>query len=156
MGKVEGKIAAIGSRLPEYRGVRAGAVDRAKRVGNLVLVSGHGPDNGYGEMAFKGKVGKDLTVEQGYEAARLCALSCLGSVKTVIDSLDEVEIVSVRGFVNCVQDFSDHAKVLNGASDLLLKAFGKLGRHVRTAVGASSLPGNIAVEVQMVVMVIAE
>lgn len=124
------------------------------RVGNLLYLSGRGPWKADGTYVT-GKVGKDLTIEQGYEAARLTAISHLSVIKTELGSLNKVKrIVKVLGMVNCEADFKDHPKVINGFSDLMVAVFGEKGKHARSAVGMCSLPLNMAVEIEMVVEVI--
>jgi len=125
----------------------------AKQVGDLVYVSGQGPIKD-GKPVYVGQVGGTVTTEEGYQAAQICALNGLAAVKSVIGSLDRVlEVVQVRGFVNSVLDFHDQPKVMNGASELLVKVFGGRGHHARAALGTSNLPGNIPVEVEMIVRV---
>ena len=104
-----------------------------------------------GVVVSQGKVGRDITVDEGYEAAKLCALNCLAAVKSVLGSLDIVErVVKVNGFVNSAPSFADQARVMNGASDLLAQVFGEKGRHARASVGVTELPMNISVEVDLV------
>jgi enamine deaminase RidA (YjgF/YER057c/UK114 family) len=101
-----------------------------------------------------GKVGRDLTTEQAYEAAKVVMLNCLASVKRAIGDLDRVKrIVKLFGMVNCTADFIEHPQVINGASDLLVELYGEAGRHARSAVGMQQLPMNIPVEVEMIVAV---
>lgn len=125
----------------------------AVRVGNLLFLAGKGPnkpDGGY----VTGKVGKDLTIEQGYEAARLTAISHLAVLKAELGSLNKVKrILKVLGMVNCTEDFKDQPKVINGYSDLMVEIFGDKGKHARSAVGMYALPMNIAVEVEVIVEV---
>ncbi|MDX2111403.1 MAG: RidA family protein [Verrucomicrobiota bacterium] len=122
------------------------------RAGNLLYTAGTLPIKD-GALAAVGKVGSDVTIEQGYEAARLCALNILAIITAAAGSLDQVErFVAVTGFVNATGDFAAHPKVINGASDLFAAVFGDAGKHARVAVGASSLPLNAAVEVQAVVL----
>lgn len=122
-----------------------------RRVGSLLYLPGTISSRN-GELIFRGKVGAELTVEQGYEAARLCALNLLACVQAATGSLDAVrQVVSVNGYVNCVPGFPDSPKVINGASDLLVALYGDAGRHVRAAVGVAGLPQNAAAEVQMLV-----
>ena len=103
---------------------------------------------------YIGKVGKELTLEEGYEAAKICAINCLSAVKSVIGSLDRIdEIIQIRGFVNSAPEFTRQPEVINGASELLVKLFGEKGKHVRSAVGTSILPNNIPVELEMIVKV---
>ena len=126
------------------------------RTGNLLFVSGHGPGVVTdGKLSFiQGKLGKDLDVEQGYDAARQVMLNILQSVKQELGDLDKVKrVVKLLGFVNCTPDFPDQPKVINGASDLLVELFGERGRHARSAVGMQQLPFGIAVEIEMVVEV---
>jgi enamine deaminase RidA (YjgF/YER057c/UK114 family) len=123
------------------------------RVGDMLYLAGKGPlkaDNTY----ITGKVGKDLTIEQGYEAARLAAIAHLAVIKNEIGSLNKVKrIVKVLGMVNCTEDFKDQPKVINGYSDLMVEIFGEKGKHARSAVGMAALPFNMAVEVEVIVEV---
>ena len=123
------------------------------RVGNLLFLSGKGPGKPDGSYVI-GKVGKDLTIEQGYDAARLAAISHLSVLKAELGSLNKVKrIVKVLGMVNCTDDFKDQPKVINGYSDLMVEIFGDKGKHARSAVGMGSLPLGIAVEVEVIVEV---
>jgi enamine deaminase RidA (YjgF/YER057c/UK114 family) len=150
--RVEAKLKALGLELPPTPRPAANYVG-AVQTGNLLFISGHGPTRD-GQMAYVGKVGKDLSVEQGYEAARLVALNCLASAKSVLGDLDRItRVVKVLGMVNCSEDFGDQPKVINGASDLLVQLFGDSGRHARSAVGMQALPFGIAVEIEMIVEV---
>jgi enamine deaminase RidA (YjgF/YER057c/UK114 family) len=127
---------------------------KAVRVGNLIFLAGHGPAKADGTY-ITGKVGKDLTVEQGYMAARQTAISILSTLKAEIGDLNKVKrIVKVLGMVNCTSDFTEHPKVINGFSDLIVSVFGEKGLHARSAVGMNSLPMNTAVEVEMIVEVV--
>lgn len=153
--EVEKKLAEMGLTLPPAPTPVANYVP-AVRAATLLFVSGHGPGvvkDGKVEY-IRGKLGKDLTVEQGYEAAKQVMLNILQSVKGVIGDLDKIRrVVKVLGFVNCTEDFLDHPKVINGASDLLVALYGERGRHARSAVGMQQLPFGIAVEIEMVVEV---
>jgi enamine deaminase RidA (YjgF/YER057c/UK114 family) len=153
--EVEKKLGELGLSLPPSPAPVANYVP-AVRSGNLLFVSGHGPafvKDGKIEY-IRGKLGRDLTVEQGYEAARQVMLNILQSIKGIIGDLDKVRrIVKVLGFVNCTEDFPDQPKVINGASDLLVALYGERGRHARSAVGMQQLPFGIAVEIEMVVEV---
>jgi enamine deaminase RidA (YjgF/YER057c/UK114 family) len=123
------------------------------RVGNLLYLAGKGPQKADNTF-ITGKVGKDLTIEQGYEAARLAAISHLAVIKNEIGSLNKVKrIVKVLGMVNCTEDFKDQPKVINGYSDLMVEIFGDKGKHARSAVGMYALPFNMAVEVEVIVEV---
>ncbi len=148
----ETKIKELGLEIPEAPKPVAAYVP-AIRSGKHVYTAGQIPFLN-GELKYKGKLGKDLTIEDGYEAAKLCALNCLSVIKGVIGSLDKIErIVRVGGFVNSVPEFSDQPKVINGASELLGQIFGEKGKHARAAVGSINLPIDAAVEVEMVVEV---
>lgn len=123
----------------------------AVTVGKLVFVSGHGPVMANGEY-MKGKVGADLTLEQGKEAARLTGISLLGALKSEIGDLKKVKrFVKVLGMVNAIPTFDQHPQVINGFSDLMVDVFGESGKHARSAVGMGSLPMNIPVEIEMIV-----
>jgi enamine deaminase RidA (YjgF/YER057c/UK114 family) len=123
----------------------------AVRVGNLLYLAGKGPlqaDKTY----VTGKVGKDLTIKQGYEAARLTGISHLAVLKHELGSLNKVKrIVKVLGMVNCTEDFADQSKVINGYSDLMVEIFGDKGKHARSAVGMYALPFNMAMEIEVIV-----
>lgn len=123
------------------------------RTGNLLFLAGKGPSNAQGEF-ITGKVGKDLTIEQGQAAARLTAINQIAVLKAELGDLNKVKrIVKVLGMVNCEADFKDHPKVINGFSDLMVQVFGDKGKHTRSAVGMCSLPLNMAVEIELVVEV---
>jgi enamine deaminase RidA (YjgF/YER057c/UK114 family) len=122
----------------------------AVSTGNLLFVSGHGPRTADGGM-LQGRVGGDLTLEDGYDAARLTAVSCLRTVKQAIGDLDRVRrVVKVFGMVMCVEGFGEMPRVINGCSDLLVELYGERGRHARSAVGMYQLPNNIPVEIEMI------
>lgn len=123
----------------------------AVRVGNLLYLAGKGPTKPDGTN-ITGKVGRDLTLEQGYEAARLTAINHLSVLKAELGDLNKVKrIVKVLGMVNCTEDFKDQPKVVNGYSDLMVEIFGDKGKHARSAVGMYALPSGIAVEVEVIV-----
>lgn len=127
---------------------------KAVRTGNLIYLSGHGPTKADGKDII-GKVGKDLTTEQGIEAAKRTAISLLSTLKVELGGdLSRVRrIVKVNGWVNCTDNFKDQPKVMNGCSDLLVAVFGSKGKHARTSLGTNALPSNIAVEIEMIVEV---
>jgi enamine deaminase RidA (YjgF/YER057c/UK114 family) len=119
--------------------------------GNRVYIAGHGPQNPDGSLAGPfGKVGVDLTVEEGYHAAKLTALSILGSLKRELGDLDRVSVwLRLFGMVNCSTDFDRQPLVINGCSDLILSLYGQeRGKHARSAVGMASLPFGIPVEIE--------
>jgi enamine deaminase RidA (YjgF/YER057c/UK114 family) len=147
----EERIAALGLALPKAPAPGGNYVP-AKRVGEVMYLAGAistGPDG-----VITGTVGKDKSIEEGYAAARACALAQLAVLKAELSSLDAVaEVLTVNGYVNAVPGFPDSPAVINGASDLLVSIFGEAGRHVRAAVGVSALPRHALVEVQMTVRV---
>ena len=123
----------------------------AVRVGNTLYTSGHGPRRLDG-TSIQGKVGQDLTLEEGYQAARIVGLNVLSSVRNTLGSLDKVvRLVKVLGMVNCAPDFAKQPQVINGFSELMVQIFGeKMGKGARSAVGMGSLPSNIAVEIEAI------
>ena len=148
----ETKLKKMGLEVPPAVKPVANYVS-AVRTGNLVFLSGQGPFRKDGTL-ITGKVGADLTLEEGYEAARRVALGLLGSLKAEIGDLDKVRrVVKLLGMVNCTPDFVDQPKVINGASDLLVEVFSDAGKHARSAVGMNALPMNISVEIEMIVEV---
>ena len=148
---LEERLKQLGLELPSSAKPMANYVP-AVRTGNLVFLSGHGPLEK--DRLVTGKVGSDLTVEEGYQAARLTAIGLLGSLKALIGDLERVRrIVKLLGMVNCDPTFMEQPQVINGASDLLVEVFGDRGRHARSAVGMNALPVNIAVEIEMIVEV---
>ena len=150
--KIEAKIEEMGIKLPTPATPVANYVP-AVQSGNLVLLSGHGPLREDGSQ-IAGKLGSDLSIEEGYEAAKRVAIGLLGSLKGLIGDLDKVtRIVKLLGMVNCDTTFKDQPQVINGASDLLVEVFGDKGKHARSAVGMGSLPFDIAVEIEMIVEV---
>ena len=147
--QIETRLKEMGLDLPAPGKPMANYVT-AVRTGNLVFLSGHGPVLENGNL-ITGKVGADLTLEEGYKAARQVALVLLASLKSEIGDLDKVRrVVKLLGMVNCAPDFVDQPKVVNGASDLLVELFGEKGKHARSAVGMNALPSNIAVEIEMI------
>ncbi len=149
----EARLAEMGIELPTPPAPVANYV-RSVQTGNLVFLAGHGPlkpEGGY----VTGKVGRDLTTEEGYEAARLTGIALLASLKAEINDLARVtRIVKVNGMVNATDDYTEQPNVINGHSDLMVAVFGEeIGRHARAAVGMASLPIGIAVEIEMIVEV---
>jgi enamine deaminase RidA (YjgF/YER057c/UK114 family) len=147
----EERIAQAGLVLPPHP-TAGGNYVSAKTVGALVYLSGVISIDAEG--IFTGTAGLDRSVEEGYAAARACALTQLAVLRRHLGTLDAVrEIVSVNGYVNAVAGFPDPPKIVNGASDLLIEVFGEAGRHVRAAIGVSALPRHALVEIQMVVAI---
>lgn len=125
----------------------------AVRVGDLLFLSGTGPFKD-GAIVYAGKLGKDLTVEQGYEAARLTLLNALAMVRQELGTLDRVtRVVRLTGHVASAGGFTQQPAVINGASDLLVQIFGDAGRHARLALGAAELPLNMAIELELILQV---
>jgi enamine deaminase RidA (YjgF/YER057c/UK114 family) len=147
---IERRLEELGITLPPAPEPVASYVP-FQRVGDLLFVSGQGPKRD-GIFVYRGKVGKERTEEEGYDAAEICALNALAVVAAAAGSLDSVHrIIKLLGWVACVPEFERHPFVMNGASDLMTRVFGDAGRHARSAVGANALPFNITVEVEMIV-----
>ncbi len=141
---VENRLKQLGLKLPEPPKA-VGAYVGVARVGNLLVTSGQLPWVG-DRLIHAGRVGAELTVEQGYEAARICALNALAQLDTELASLDHIkQLLRLEGYVHCAPGFRDHPKVLNGASDLLNQVFGEKGRHTRTAVGIADIIAGVLV-----------
>ncbi|RFB79476.1 RidA family protein [Methylovirgula sp. 4M-Z18] len=146
----EARLKELGITLPVVPPPVANYVD-AVRVGNLLFLSGN---TAGADWKYKGKVGKDLSVQEGYDTAHQVALVMLAKVRVALGSLDRVKrVVKVFGMVNSAEGFGDQPKVINGFSDLMVDVFGDAGRHARSAVGMAGLPFNSAVEVEMIVEV---
>lgn len=147
-GTVEQKLTEQGITLPEPRAAVANYVGFV-RSGNLLFVSGQICADADGKLIAKGKLGAGVTLEQGYDAAKGCGINLLAQIKAALGDLDKVvRVVKLNGYVNSSPDFIDAPKVINGASDLMVAAFGDKGRHARAAVGVASLPVDAAVEVE--------
>lgn len=151
MSEVEKRIQELGLELPEVPEPR-GVYVLTRQVGNLVFQSGQvlWKDN---KVVFPGKLGETYTVEEGSHAAAMTALRCISVLKTAAD-LDRIKIIKVLGFINSVPDFTQQPQVLNGASRIFEAAFGENGKHARTAIGVAALPGNAAVEIELVAQII--
>src|SRR5262249_30277083 len=131
-----------------------GKHNRGVRVGNLLYLSGHGPSRVDGAPAARGKVGRDLSVEEAYKVARDVGINLLGTARSLLGSLDKVKrVVKVLGMVNSAEGFGDQPKVINAFSDLMDEVFGEKGRHARSAVGMAELPSSIPVEIEMILEV---
>ena len=147
---IEENIKNLGLELPEAPKPVASYIP-SLIVNDLVFTAGQIPTVKR-ELKFKGKIGKDLSEDEGKQAAEICALNCLSVIKSAAGNLDEIDrIVKVTVFVNSADGFTAQPKVANGASDLLVKIFGDRGKHVRSAVGVNELPLDAAVEVEMIV-----
>lgn len=150
--QIEKKLEELNIQLPPTPEPAAVYIP-AVLVGDLVFVSGQTPKDG-NTLVYKGKIGQEVSLEEGYAAARICILRCLSALKSIVGDLDKVErIVKLTGYVNCIDTFTAHPQVINGASDLLEQVFGEKGRHARAAVGVNSLPGHAAVEIELIAQV---
>lgn len=148
----EAKLDQLGIVLPQVSSPVANYVN-AVQTGNLMFLAGKGPLPVDGKRP-SGKLGRDYSIEEGYQHARSTALDLIAVMKAELGSLGRVKrIVKVLGMVNCMPDFTDPPKVINGASDLFVEVFGQKGRHARSAVGMNSLPMGIPVEIEMIVEV---
>ncbi|KAI9917141.1 hypothetical protein PsorP6_012366 [Peronosclerospora sorghi] len=176
MGKIEARLAELGYQLPGA-GAPKGNYVNVVRTGSYIYTAGHLPVTSEGELVT-GKLGKDLTVEEGYAAAHRVALALVATLKStgfkvetyqqgdlsiVLCCLDELgdldhikRVVKLTGFVNCVDTFTDQPSVINGASDAVATIFGDKGKHARSAVGTNALPLNVAVEIEAIVEVETE
>ncbi len=146
-GKIDARLAELGIELPQASAPAANYVPFV-RVGTLLFVSGQ-VTAWNGEIKCIGTVGSDFTIDEGYQAARICGLNLLAQARAALDGdLDRLtRVVKLGGFVQAAPGFTDHPKVINGASDLMVEVLGDAGRHARFAVGAPSLPLGVAVEV---------
>ena len=149
---LEQKLKSMGITIPEPAKPIAAYIP-AMLVGDMVYTSGQIPIEN-GELKFKGKLGKEIFKEQGYEAARLCALNALSAVKGVIGDLEKIEqVVKLVGFVASAEGFTEQPAVVNGASEFLQQALGEKGVHARSAVGVAELPLGVPVELEMIVRI---
>lgn len=147
--KIEQKIEQLGHKLPEVP-EPLGVYIPALKVGDILFLTGVIPEVN-GEVKYKGKLGKDLTINEGYEAAKICALNALAVARSYLGDLDRIErIIKVVGYINSAQGFIDQPKVLNGASEFFVKTFGEKGEHVRLAIGVAELPANACIEAEVI------
>jgi enamine deaminase RidA (YjgF/YER057c/UK114 family) len=145
----EARLKELGIALPSSPAPVANYVP-AVRAGNFLFLSGHGPIRD-GKAIVRGKLGKELSVQDGYKIAREVGLNLLASARAALGSLDKVRrVVKVLGMVASAEGFTDQPKVLNGCSDLMVEVFGESGRHARSAVGMAELPLGIPVEIEMI------
>lgn len=152
-GRIDARLQALGITLPEPPAAVAAYVPFVA-IGNLIFISGQLPI-AEGAVLYAGRLGSGVSIEAGYQAARQAGLNVLAQARAACDGdLDRVtRIVKLGGFVACTAEFTDHPKVINGASDLMLDVFGETGRHARFAVGAPSLPLGVAVEIEAIVAI---
>ena len=152
MATIESRLEDLGLTLPAAL-VPPGNFELVKVYGGLAYIAGHGPFDGPTQL-MHGVIGRDLTMEQGYDAARLTALSILASLKRELGNLDRVtQWIRAVGYVHCAPDFGQNATVVNGFSDLIIELWGDAGRHSRSAIGAGELPFGMPVEVEAVAVV---
>ncbi|MET3195561.1 RidA family protein [Bacillus sp. OAE603] len=141
----EDRINSLGFTLKPVRAAVGNYVSLV-RTGNLIFTAGQGVDE------FHGKLGRDLTIEEGYLASRQSMLNLLSALKNELGELSRIKkVIKILGFVNCTDTFTEQPKVMNGASDLLVEVFGEKGKHARSAVGMAQLPNNTAIEIEMIV-----
>ena len=149
---IEAKLAELGIDLPEAPAPVA-AYQPWIRAGNLIFTSGQLPFRN-GEISYAGKLGAEISNEDGYQAARQAALNAIAHIKSATGDLDKVKtIIRIEGYVHCAEGFRDHPRVLNGASDLIAEIFGDRGIHTRLALGINEMPLNAAVQLAMIVEV---
>jgi enamine deaminase RidA (YjgF/YER057c/UK114 family) len=151
---LEEKLNLLGIKLSDTKSSPVGSFTQVVISGNLAFVSGQIPivsGSNPVQVKFKGKVGIDVSLEEGQAAARLCVVNGLSELKQVVGNLDNIKkIVKVSGYINCDPSFTDHAKVINGASDLLVEVFGEKGKHTRVSVGVNSLAFDSSVELDLI------
>ena len=153
MAKIEARLKELGIELPDRPAPVANYVPGV-RTGNLIYLSGIGPAERADGTSPVGKVGSDLSVEEGYEAARLTGVNIISRMKGETGDLDKVKrVVKMLGMVNSDPSFNQQPAVINGCSDLLVEVFGEKGRHARSAVGMASLPNDIPVEIEVIIEV---
>ena len=150
MSKTADRIKELGITLPESPSPVANYIPVVK-TGNLIYLSGVGPADKPDGTSYTGKLGKDLSIDQGYDAARLTAVNLISRLNGFLDDLDQVkQIVKVLSMVNATPDFLDPPAVTNGCSDLLVEVFGDKGRHARSAIGVATLPGGMPIEIELI------
>jgi len=146
----ENRIAELGIELPTKIAKKGGVVP-CVQVGDVLYVSGHGPEDNEGNLVYRGRVGAEVSLEEAYDAARLTGIQLLRSVHDYLGSLDHVKrVVKLLGLVNSAPDFHEQPAVIHGCSDLLVEVFGEQGKHARSAMGTSNLPMNQPVEIEMI------
>lgn len=154
MADIEARLEELGVELPDEAPPPIANYVPSVRVGNLIFLSGLGPASREDGTTPSGKVGRDLTQEEGYEAARLTGINILARMRGEAGSLDNVKrVVKLLGMVNCDPEFNQQPAVINGCSDLFVEVFGDAGRHARSAVGMASLPNDIPVEIEVIIEV---
>ncbi len=151
----EEEISLLGLNIPKGRSAPLGSYIPITKTDNLIFISGQIPiDLESNELKHKGKVGIDISIEEAQKAGIVCCLNAFFHIKNFINHLENVKkIVKVTGYVNCKEDFTEHPKVIDGASDFLIKIFGEKGRHTRVAIGVNSLPLGAPVELDFTIQI---
>ena len=150
MGKIESRLQELGITLPDSPAPLANYVPVVK-TGNLIYLSGVGPTAKSDGSEYKGKLGDNISVDEGYDAARLTAVNLIARLKGYLGDLDRVtQIVKLLSMVNATPDFTEPPAVSNGCSDLMVEVFGDRGRHARSAIGVATLPGGIPIEIELI------
>ena len=150
MGKIESRLQELGITLPDSPAPLANYVPVVK-TGNLIYLSGVGPTAKSDGSEYKGKLGDNISVDEGYDAARLTAVNLIARLKGYLGDLDRVtQIVKLLSMVNATPDFIAPPAVSNGCSDLMVEVFGDRGRHARSAIGVATLPGGIPIEIELI------
>lgn len=150
MPSIEEKVSKLGLEWPEQSPEALANYQPVRRSGNLLFTAGSGSMKD-GKPIHIGKVGKDITLEEAYEAARITVVNLLSMVYAEVGSLENIKVIKLLGFVNCTDDFFEQPLVIDGASDVLVELLGEDGKHARSAVGVHVLPFNIPVEIEMIV-----
>ena len=153
----EEKISSLNLNIPKGKATSIGSYIPITKVENLIFISGQIPINiesPNGELKYKGKVGREVSVEEAQEAGKICCLNALYHLKNFVGELDNIKkIIKITGYVNSGEDFTEHPKVINGASDLLINIFGEKGKHTRVAIGVNSLPLGSPVEIDFIIQI---
>lgn len=153
----EEKISLLNLNIPKGKSSALGSYIPITKVENLIFISGQIPINiesPNDELKYKGKVGKDISIEEAQEAGKICCLNALFHLKNLIGELDKIKkIIKITGYVNSDENFIEHPKVINGASDLLIKIFGEKGKHTRVAIGVNNLPLGSSVEIDFIIQI---
>lgn len=153
MSKLDLKLNELGINLSKKDRKGKGVVT-IRKYNDLLYISGHGPTDVNGKPLHTGKLGNDLTIDEGYQAARLCGINILSSIADYIGDLDRVDyIVKALGIVASSPDFFDQPAVMNGFSDVMVEVFGERGLHARSAMGTNTLPNNTPVEIELIVKI---
>jgi enamine deaminase RidA (YjgF/YER057c/UK114 family) len=153
----EEKILMLNLNIPKGRSSALGSYIPITSVENLIFISGQIPidiESPINDLKYKGKVGRDISIEQAQEAGKLCCLNALFYLKNMIEDLDKIKkIIKITGYVNCDENFTEHPKVINGASDFLIEVFGEKGKHTRVAIGVNSLPLGSPIEIDFIIQI---